>query len=262
MTTQSAVSTVPWDETPRPVRRILASVTIKDDLDIAVRGVLESVPNKVEIISTGGTADFLRTAGFDVIEIKDVTGSPEMMDGRLKTLHPKVHGGLLGRPGVDDEVMAKHGIQFIDILFVNLYQFAKAITDPNITRKAANEQIDIGGPGMIRSGAKGDVLVMTDPRDYGELVQHLKENHGMIMPLFRQRMALKVFCLTANYDATIAHFMVKKLGLPSNTLDVLEIAQLATKAAYNITRGDLDGLASLMGIISSKAARQRIMLGG
>src|SRR5215210_7979646 len=165
----------------RPIRRALISVSDKTGiLDFA----RELTRFNVEIISTGGTAKTLRDAGFTVRDISDVTGFPEMMDGRVKTLHPRVHGGLLAIRENPEHVAAleQHGIQPIDLVVVNLYPFAETITRPDVTREEAIEQIDIGGPAMIRSAAKNarDVAVVVSSEQYSNLIDELKENDGAL----------------------------------------------------------------------------------
>jgi len=161
----------------------------------------------VEILSTGGTARLLREAGLAVTEVSDYTGFPEMMDGRVKTLHPKIHGGLLGRRDVDGEVMAAHGIDPIDLLVVNLYPFERTVARPDCTRAEAIENIDIGGPTMLRAAAKNhrDVTVVVDAGDYPRVLAAL-ESDGEVGAALRYDLAVKVFEHTARYDAAIANY--------------------------------------------------------
>src|SRR6201997_3298129 len=149
----------------QPARRALVSVSDKADLGPFIKGL---VALGFEIVSTGGTRRFLIEQGVPVIDISQYTGFPELMDGRVKTLHPRVHGGLLGRRGTDDAVMLEHGIEPIDLLVVNLYPFAATIARPDVSYSEAIENIDIGGPAMLRAAAKnhGDVTVIVDPGDY------------------------------------------------------------------------------------------------
>ena len=163
--------------------------------------------HKVELVSTGGTAKALREAGLEVRDISELTGFPEMMDGRVKTLHPKVHGGLLA---VRDDpahaaAMAEHGIGAIDLVVVNLYPFAETVAK-GADRPEIIENIDIGGPSMVRSAAKNHafVAIVTDPADYAELIAALDEHGGMTSLDFRKRLAAKAFAATATYDAMIA----------------------------------------------------------
>ncbi|MCH2190660.1 MAG: bifunctional phosphoribosylaminoimidazolecarboxamide formyltransferase/IMP cyclohydrolase [Gammaproteobacteria bacterium] len=161
----------------------------------------------VEILSTGGTAKLLADNGVPVTEVSSYTGFPEMMDGRVKTLHPKVHGGILGRRGTDNEVMQEHGIDQIDIVVVNLYPFQQTIADPNCDLPTAIENIDIGGPTMVRSAAKNhqDVAIVVDSGDYSELIEQIKQ--GGLTYATRFRLATKAFEHTAQYDGAIANHL-------------------------------------------------------
>ena len=165
----------------------------------------------VEIISTGGTAKALAEAGVPVVQIDDYTGFPEMMDGRVKTLHPKVHGGLLNIRDNADHAKAKetHGIKDIDMVVVNLYPFEKTVAKPDVTYEDAIENIDIGGPTMIRSGAKNHayVAVVTDPADFAAVLSEMSENDGALSFETRARLARKVFALTNRYDAAIVSYL-------------------------------------------------------
>ncbi len=165
----------------------------------------------IEILSTGGTASKLAEQGITVTEVSDYTGFPEMMDGRVKTLHPKVHGGILGRRGTDDQVMADHDIKTIDMVIVNLYPFTQTIANPNCDLATAIENIDIGGPAMIRSAAKNhaDVAVVVDPNDYTEILTELKNNDACLSRDRRFDLALKSFSHTASYDTAIANYLGK-----------------------------------------------------
>jgi phosphoribosylaminoimidazolecarboxamide formyltransferase/IMP cyclohydrolase len=154
------------------VRRALVSVSDKSDLIPFISGLAEL---GVEILSTGGTARQLRDAGIDAIDVSDKTGFPEIMDGRVKTLHPTIHGGLLGRRGTDEAVMDEHGIEPIDMLVVNLYPFEQTIAREDATIDDAIENIDIGGPAMIRAASKNHegVVVVVDPADYDDVLEKL-----------------------------------------------------------------------------------------
>ena len=162
-----------------------------------------------EIISTGGTAAALRDAGLNVVDVSAVTGFPEIMDGRVKTLHPLVHGGLLGRGDHDSEVMTEHGITQIDVLAVNLYPFEATVAKPDCSFADAIENIDIGGPTMIRSAAKNHahVAVVVDPADYSVVTEENASNGGSIAAATRQRLAKKAFSHTGCYDAAIATYL-------------------------------------------------------
>ena len=168
----------------------------------------------VEILSTGGTANALRQGGVSVTDISTYTGFPEMMDGRVKTLHPKVHGGLLGLRDNPEhvKVMAEHGIEGIDLVVVNLYQFEKTISKEGVTLAEAIENIDIGGPSMLRSAAKNfkDVTVIVDPDDYAEVLKEMDASAGETLPSTRFRLARKVFRLTHEYDGAISRYLDKQ----------------------------------------------------
>ncbi len=166
----------------------------------------------VEILSTGGTAKTLRDGGIKVLDISEYIGFPEMMDGRVKTLHPKVHGGLLGRRDNQEDIqmMEKHGIRSIDLVVVNLYQFELTVAKEGCTLEEAVENIDIGGPSMIRSAAKNfkDVTVITDPSDYSKVLQEISKS-GTTTLETRFELAKKVFNLTWHYDRAISDYLGK-----------------------------------------------------
>ena len=198
-----------------PLRRALLSVSDKTGLTelataLAARGV--------ELVSTGGTARTLREAGLTVIDVADVTGFPEMMDGRVKTLHPKVHGGLLAQR--DDPAhlaaMEEHGIGAIDLLVVNLYPFEETVAR-NADYAEAIENIDIGGPAMIRAAAKNHahVSVVTDVADYGPLLAELAANDGRTGPAFRRQLAQTAYARTGAYDAAVSTWMAARIGDPA-----------------------------------------------
>jgi phosphoribosylaminoimidazolecarboxamide formyltransferase/IMP cyclohydrolase len=163
----------------------------------------------IELLSTGGTAKLLAEQHIAVTEVSDYTGFPEMMDGRVKTLHPKVHGGILARRGIDDKVMLENGIQAIDLVVVNLYPFAQTIAKPDCDFATAIENIDIGGPTMIRAAAKNhqDVAVVVDPIDYTAIINELKDNAIGLSAQTRFKLALKSFEHTASYDTSIAAYL-------------------------------------------------------
>jgi phosphoribosylaminoimidazolecarboxamide formyltransferase / IMP cyclohydrolase len=168
----------------------------------------------VEILSTGGTARALRGGGVLVTDISSYTGFPEMMDGRVKTLHPKVHGGLLGLRDNPEhvKVMAEHGIEGIDLVVVNLYQFQKTVSRDGVTLEEAIENIDIGGPSMLRSAAKNfkDVTVIVDPDDYAEVLKEMEASSGETLLSTRFRLARKVFRLTHEYDGAISRYLAEQ----------------------------------------------------
>ncbi|HSY46002.1 MAG TPA: bifunctional phosphoribosylaminoimidazolecarboxamide formyltransferase/IMP cyclohydrolase, partial [Steroidobacteraceae bacterium] len=188
-----------------PVRRALLSVSDKTGLIELAQALAQ---RNIEILSTGGTAQLLASNGVPVREVAGYTGFPEIMDGRVKTLHPKIHGGLLGRRGVDDAVMAQHGIAPIDLLVVNLYPFS-ATVGRGCSYAEAIENIDIGGPAMLRAAAKNHdaVLTVVDPADYPLLLAELDQHHGGSEFATRARLAAKAFAHTAAYDAAVAAWL-------------------------------------------------------
>ncbi|MGO4222487.1 bifunctional phosphoribosylaminoimidazolecarboxamide formyltransferase/IMP cyclohydrolase [Lysobacter sp. TAF61] len=191
---------------PVKLRRALISVSDKTGLIELARAL---AAHGVELLSTGGTAKAIRDAGLAVKDVSDVTGFPEMMDGRVKTLHPLVHGGLLGRAGVDDAVMAQHGIGAIDLLVLNLYPFEKVSVDPDSSMEDIVENIDIGGPAMLRSAAKNfaRVAVATDPAQYAGIVAELQANDGALAAATRFALSVAAFNRVAQYDACISDYL-------------------------------------------------------
>ena len=187
-----------------PIRHALLSVADKTGLGDFARELFEL---GVALISTGGTHAHLRAVGLSVREVSEVTRFPEMMDGRVKTLHPMIHGALLGRSGIDDAVMAAHGIQPIDLVVCNLYPFAATIARPGVTDAEAIEQIDIGGPAMTRAAAKNHarVLIVSDPTDYAVVLAAVRSVGGTTQ-LLRRQLAEKAFRHTAAYDADVAAY--------------------------------------------------------
>ncbi len=163
----------------------------------------------VEILSTGGTARLLLEAGIPVTEVSDYTGFPEMMDGRVKTLHPKIHGGLLGRRGLDEAVMAEHGIPPIDLVVVNLYPFEQTVANPDCDLATAIENIDIGGPTLLRAAAKNHaaVTVVVETDDYARVLDEMSRHDGAVGDALRFDLAVKVFEHTARYDGAIANYL-------------------------------------------------------
>src|SRR5688572_10923013 len=172
----------------------------------------------IELISTGGTARTLREHGLAVKDLSEHTGFPEMLDGRVKTLHPKIHGGLLFVRGnkEHEEAAHHHGIGPIDVVVVNLYPFEQTIAKPGVTLDEAIENIDIGGPAMLRSAAKNhdSVTVVIDPHDYAEVAAQIKENGNTTIEL-RRKLATRVFARTSAYDAAIASHLIKVFGIRS-----------------------------------------------
>jgi phosphoribosylaminoimidazolecarboxamide formyltransferase/IMP cyclohydrolase len=169
---------------------------------------------KVEILSTGGTARLLTENNIPVIEVSEHTGFPEMMDGRVKTLHPKIHGGILGRRGVDDTVMKENEIAPIDMIVVNLYPFEQTVANPDCDLPTAIENIDIGGPTMLRAAAKNhkDVTVIVDAEDYARVLEEMDANDGIVTDATRFDLAVKTFEHTSNYDGAIANYLGTRLA--------------------------------------------------
>ncbi|MDO8348979.1 MAG: bifunctional phosphoribosylaminoimidazolecarboxamide formyltransferase/IMP cyclohydrolase [Planctomycetota bacterium] len=208
------------------MKRALLSVTDKHGIVEFARGLREL---GFALLSTGGTRRVLRDAGIEATEVADYTGFPELLDGRLKTLHPKVHGGLLGK--ADDAAhgaaMAQHGIDPIAVLCVNLYRFREAVQKPGASRADIVENIDIGGPAMIRSAAKNhaSVAVVVDPRDYGAVLAELRNRAGVLPPETLRRLAAKAFSHTAAYDAAIAQwFDCERRAMPGEPFFPTRIA--------------------------------------
>src|SRR5947209_12550348 len=190
------------------IRRALISVSDKTGIVDFAR---ELKHFDVEIISTGGTAKALRDAGIEVRDVSDVTGFPEMMDGRIKTLHPKIHGALLGLRDKPEHVaaMREYHIEPIDMVVVNLYPFKETIKRPDVTEAEAVEQIDIGGPAMIRSAAKNwqDVAVVVLPKDYPQVVEELKQHDGSLSLATRGQLAREAFGQTSRYDMIVCAYL-------------------------------------------------------
>jgi phosphoribosylaminoimidazolecarboxamide formyltransferase/IMP cyclohydrolase len=194
-----------------PVRRALLSVSDKTGIVEFARELKE---RGIELLSTGGTAKLLVDHGITVKEVAEHTGFPEIMGGRVKTLHPKIHGGLLGRRGLDEAVMRAHDIEPIDLLAVNLYPFAATVKRPDCTYDHAVDNIDIGGPAMVRAAAKNhaSVTVLVDPGDYRALLDELAANQGATTVAMRQKLAAKAFAHTAQYDAMVSAYFTGAIG--------------------------------------------------
>lgn len=188
------------------VSRALISVSDKQNV-VELAGALSK--RNIEILSTGGTARLLSKEGIPVIEVSEYTGFPEMMGGRIKTLHPVIHGGILGRRGVDDDVMASNNINPVDLVVVNLYPFQQTILQPDCSLALAIENIDIGGPALLRAAAKNhaNVAVVVDAEDYVGVIEDLNNNDGAISDDLRFDLAVKAFEHTANYDGAVANYL-------------------------------------------------------
>ncbi len=194
------------------IQRALISVSDKTGLEKLAAALQEL---KVEILSTGGTAKYLKDKGLSVKDVSDFTGFAEMLDGRVKTLHPKIHGGLLalrGNPQHQKQVK-EHKIEYIDMVVVNLYPFEKTLLKPDVKKEEIIENIDIGGPAMLRSGAKNyqDVAVVCDPADYEAIIRELKEHDGQLDAATKEKLAAKVFTHTAHYDSAISAYFATQL---------------------------------------------------
>lgn len=203
------------------IERALISVTDKTGIVEFARALVENFG--VEVISTGGTAKVLEEAGIPVTPIEEFTGFPEMMDGRVKTLHPKVHGGLLARRDSKKHMAEaeEHGIQMIDLVCVNLYEFEKTVAQPDVTFEDAIEHIDIGGPSMLRSAAKNNdsVTVVCDPADYDAILEEMHVHGGATTKNTRRRLAAKVYTRTAAYDTAISMWLNTYLELQDEAID-------------------------------------------
>ncbi|WP_462150748.1 bifunctional phosphoribosylaminoimidazolecarboxamide formyltransferase/IMP cyclohydrolase [Pseudoalteromonas xiamenensis] len=192
----------------RPIRRALLSVSDKTGIVEFARAL---AAQGVELLSTGGTCKLLADNGITVTEVSDYTGHPEIMDGRVKTLHPKVHGGILGRRGIDEGVMAENNISAIDMVVVNLYPFAQTVANPNCALEDAIENIDIGGPTMVRAAAKNhkDVTIVVNATDYNRVLEEMAENNGSTTLKTRFDLAIAAYEHTAQYDGMIANYFGK-----------------------------------------------------
>src|SRR6185436_16100224 len=226
----------------RPIRRALISVSDKTGIVDFAR---ELAHLNVEIISTGGTAKALRDAGITVRDISDITGFPEMMDGRVKTLHPRVHGGLLA---IRDnpahlEAMEQNGIEPIDLLVVNLYPFAQTIARPGVSREEAIEQIDIGGPAMIRSAAKNanDVAVVVSPASYQSIIHEMKSHDGGLSVATRKRLAHEAFKQTATYDILVSSYLALAESPNMPAIGTGGIAAVAYVAGQGAMPANMEG---------------------
>lgn len=197
-------------DTPRPIKRALLSVSDKTGIVDFARRLSEK---GVELLSTGGTAKLLAADGIPVTEVSEYTGHPEIMDGRVKTLHPKVHGGILARRGIDEAIMAENNISAIDMVVVNLYPFANTVSYENCTLENAVENIDIGGPTMVRAAAKNhkDVTIIVNTSDYDRVLAEMDANDGSLTYRTRFDLAIAAYEHTASYDGMIANYFGKML---------------------------------------------------
>ncbi|HEX5419453.1 MAG TPA: bifunctional phosphoribosylaminoimidazolecarboxamide formyltransferase/IMP cyclohydrolase [Gammaproteobacteria bacterium] len=214
-------------------RRALISVSDKRDIASFAKSLHDL---SFEIVSTGGTAAALREAGVPVVDVAELTGFPEIMDGRVKTLHPKVHAGLLARAGLDDAVLAAHGIEAFDLLAVNLYPFEQVTARADVGFAEAIENIDIGGPAMLRAAAKNHerVTVVVDPADYARVAEAFRS--GVPPPALRRSLAAKVFAHTARYDGLIGRYLAKQSAADDAFPEVLVLGW--EKAGFELRYGE------------------------
>ena len=227
-----------------PVRRALLSVSDKGGLADFGRRLAAL---GVELLSTGGTARALREAGLDVTDVADVTGFPEILGGRVKSLHPRVHGGILARRTSPDDLaeLDEHGIGAVDLVVVNLYPFREAVAQPDATDALAAENVDIGGPGMLRAAAKNFAFVgaVVDPGDYDAVAEELEANDGTLGMATRRRLAGAAFAHTADYDAAIAAYFAGGAGLVQTPH-----RGVSTGAAAGDGRGGADSLPATLAL--------------
>ncbi|EKE84545.1 bifunctional phosphoribosylaminoimidazolecarboxamide formyltransferase/IMP cyclohydrolase [Idiomarina xiamenensis] len=195
----------------RPIRRALLSVSDKTGIVEFAKALAQ---RSIQLLSTGGTAKLLREAGLTVTDVSDYTGHPEIMDGRVKTLHPKVHGGILARRDIDQAVMDEHGIDAIDLVVVNLYPFAKTVANDNCSLTDAIENIDIGGPTMVRAAAKNhrDVTIVVNSQDYSRVLAEMEQHQGAVSDVTRFDLAIAAFEHTAQYDGMIANYFGQRVS--------------------------------------------------
>ncbi len=213
---------------PWPIARALLSVSDKTGILELGAGLRQ---NGIQILSTGGTAKLLNEHDIAVKEVSQHTDFPEIMDGRVKTLHPRIHGGILARHGVDEDVMKEHNIDPIALIVVNLYPFAETIAKPDCTLEDAIENIDIGGPAMIRAAAKNNsnVTIIVDPQDYPDVLKEISTNRGVISTATRFRLAAKAFAHTAAYDSMIAKYLGQKTSITNTENNISFDEQLELK---------------------------------
>jgi phosphoribosylaminoimidazolecarboxamide formyltransferase/IMP cyclohydrolase len=227
------------EQSIKKITRALISVSDKTGLVEFARKLSQ---HGIEIISTGGTAKALRENGVAARDVSDVTGFPEMLDGRVKTLHPKIHGGILGVRSNEahQAKMAEHGIEPIDLVVINLYPFRQTIQNPDVSMEDAIENIDIGGPAMIRSAAKNhnDVAVVVDPGDYDAVISELENSGGELSFNLRFRLAVKAFRHTADYDKEIARFLASKQSTQLDALALPETIDLNLRLLTGLRYGE------------------------
>jgi phosphoribosylaminoimidazolecarboxamide formyltransferase/IMP cyclohydrolase len=211
------------------IRRALISVSDKRGVVPLAKKLVEL---DIEILSTGGTSKILRNAGLNIIDVSEKTNFPEIMDGRVKTLHPIIHGGLLGRRGIDESIMKNHNIEPIDLLIVNLYPFEETIANKKSTINEAIENIDIGGPAMIRAASKNhdSVVVIVEPKDYGPVLNDIRE--GSLSIVKRRKLAAKAYAHTASYDTAVTRYLSNALKENEFNSRFLYSGNLSNKLRY------------------------------
>jgi phosphoribosylaminoimidazolecarboxamide formyltransferase/IMP cyclohydrolase len=249
---------------PQAIRRALISVSDKTGIVELAQALQQQ---GVELLSTGGTARLIAEQGIAVTEISDYTGFPEMMAGRVKTLHPKVHGGILGRRGIDEAVMREHQIEPIDLVVINLYPFQQTVANPDCSLEDAIENIDIGGPAMVRAAAKNhaSVTVVVDPADYPQLLQELAADNA-VSDATRFSLAIKAYEHTAQYDGAIANYFGRMVQKPeaqgfSRTLNLQYQHAMSMRygenphqsAAFYVSRDQLEPSVANASLIQGKA---------
>src|SRR5262249_7542556 len=226
----------------QPIKKISRALISVSDKTGLVEFARKLAQHGIEIISTGGTAKALRENGVAARDVSDVTGFPEMLDGRVKTLHPKIHGGILGvRSNKEHRAkMAEHGIAPIDLVVINLYPFRQTIQNPDVSMEDAIENIDIGGPAMIRSAAKNhnDVTVVVDPEDYTAVISEIDGFGGELSANLRFRLAVKAFRHTADYDKEIARFLSSKQSTQLDALALPETIDLNLRLLAGLRYGE------------------------
>ncbi len=201
------------------IKNALISVSNKSSLEELVTFLAQ---NNVSIFSTGGTAKFIESIGINVKQVSEITNFPEIMDGRVKTLNPLIYGGILNRSGIDDHIQKEHGMINMDLMVINLYPFEETITGNNISELDIIENIDIGGPSMIRASAKNfyNKSILTDPDDYGTLINELQNNDFTISEDTRRKLAVKAFKRTAMYDSVIHNYFSEKINQESTPEEI------------------------------------------
>jgi phosphoribosylaminoimidazolecarboxamide formyltransferase/IMP cyclohydrolase len=237
----------------KPIRRALISVADKSGI-IEFTQQLQNLG--VEILATGNTAALLRQNGIKLTEVSEYTQFPEIMGGRVKTLHPKIHGGILARRDEDLAVAAEHGIDLIDLVVINLYPFAQTIQKPDCTLKQAIEQIDVGGPAMLRAAAKNHaaVTVVIDPNDYAVVLKEMQAHAGQVDLATRQQLALKVFAHTGQYDQMIANYLGQQFTAKTAETTLPDTIQINLNKTQELRYGENPQQAAAFYSLNNQAA--------